>query len=72
MMPESSGLDILEDVEDFWTWLFTGLPLQLQTITSGQSAADFTRILAFGESAGTSIHGFVDTGTVDLTFFSVH
>lgn len=56
MMPESSGLDILSDLDDLWTWLFKELPTQTHAITSGKSAVDFTKIMAFGESAGESFN----------------
>jgi acetyl esterase/lipase len=51
LMPEATGLDILDDLEDFWTWLHSTLP----TFLSQQTAPiepDLTRIITAGESAG--------------------
>ena len=51
LMPESSGLDILEDVADFWSWTCNSLPEELKKISSDISI-DLKRIAVVGESAG--------------------
>lgn len=50
-MPESTGLDILEDVSDFWAWLHTDLHIHLAQSKPGIQA-DLARVAAYGESAG--------------------
>ena len=52
--PESSGLDILADVSDFWTWahggeLAAGVAAHYPDIT-----LDLAKVVAAGESAGQS------------------
>ena len=51
LMPESSGLDVLEDVSDFWKWLRKDLQHHLHKLKPGIEA-DLSRILVHGESAG--------------------
>lgn len=52
LLPESNVSDILEDVEDLWTWVHLSLPSFLNTISGGAVACDPTQILTTGESAG--------------------
>jgi acetyl esterase/lipase len=51
LMPESTGLEILEDVADFWTWVNTKLPTVLSQLSPGVEA-DLSSIAVIGESAG--------------------
>lgn len=50
LMPEASGLDILDDVRDFYNWL--AKPDSLKTYLPEGVSADVDNILATGESAG--------------------
>lgn len=52
LAPEASIDDILEDVEDHWTWLRTQLPAFVQTETGGHVSVDAGRVLTAGDSAG--------------------
>ena len=58
LLPESSTADIIEDLEDFWTWLKRSLPSILEERSSGTHCPDLTRIILAGGSAGgfCSIH----------------
>jgi hypothetical protein len=51
LLPESKGLDILEDIRDFWTWVQDSLPAYLKSIGS-DLAVDYGKVLVYGESAG--------------------
>ena len=53
LLPESSGLDILEDLDDLWRWMKFGLQLKLNYFSVGLRA-DLDRIITEGDSAGTS------------------
>lgn len=50
--PEVAGLDILEDVEDFWTWLHSPHPKDLLAAHSTPIEPDLDRVLTAGDSAG--------------------
>ena len=52
-LPESSGLDIFEDLDDLWTWLHSGLQNTLATTSPGVTA-DLSRMITEGDSAGSS------------------
>ncbi|KAF4157706.1 hypothetical protein CNMCM6936_003230 [Aspergillus lentulus] len=52
LLPESSVLEVLEDVEDHWQWLHQSLPIVLQRETNGTLKADLSRIMTVGDSAG--------------------
>ncbi|KAI5245410.1 alpha/beta-hydrolase [Aureobasidium subglaciale] len=53
LLPESSGLDILSDLHNFYIWLHTHLPSFLSTAFSSQAPKpDLSSILVTGESAG--------------------
>ncbi|RDW84505.1 hypothetical protein BP6252_02095 [Coleophoma cylindrospora] len=47
LLPESNGLDIMEDIRDFWAWTQTSLPGAVAPLK-----VDLNRIVAYGESAG--------------------
>ncbi|TVY89911.1 Methylphloroacetophenone synthase, partial [Lachnellula willkommii] len=51
LFPESSGLEILSDIRDFWAWIQNDLPAYLKNVGS-EVTPDFSKVLAFGESAG--------------------
>jgi acetyl esterase/lipase len=51
LLPESTGLDVLSDINDFWSWLQTDLQPYLDKSAPG-TKVDMTKVLAAGESAG--------------------
>ena len=51
LLPESNGLDILEDLADFWRWVYTDLSDQVSSLAK-DTAVDVGDILVAGESAG--------------------
>jgi len=51
-LPESSGLDIMADLDDLWNWLHSGLPDTLEKSVSIGLRADLDRIMTEGDSAG--------------------
>ena len=51
LLPESSGLEILEDLKDFWIWVTAKLPEYLKGIGS-VAQPDYEHVMAYGESAG--------------------
>jgi acetyl esterase/lipase len=52
LLPESSVLEVLEDIEDHWQWMHQSLPLLLQRETNGAVKAHLSRIMTIGDSAG--------------------
>ncbi|GKZ38314.1 hypothetical protein AbraIFM66950_010444 [Aspergillus brasiliensis] len=52
LLPESSVLEVLEDVEDHWKWLHQSLPTLLERETNATVKADLSRIMTIGDSAG--------------------
>ena len=52
LLPESSVADILDDVEDLWTWMHKSLPVYLEEKSGGVVKADLARIMTTGDSAG--------------------
>ena len=51
LIPESTGIDIIEDLNDFWSWLENDLQSFLNQSAAG-TEVDLTKVLANGESAG--------------------
>ncbi len=51
LFPEASGIDILDDVRDFWLWAHAELPARLAK-QYPRLSLDMTRIAVTGESAG--------------------
>lgn len=51
LLPESTGPEILSDINDFYSWLSTELPGYLSTINSSITA-DLSKVVVMGESAG--------------------
>lgn len=52
MLPESSGIEVLTDIDDFWKWLHTDQLSKLLTLLSTPVELDLDRILTTGQSAG--------------------
>ncbi|OQE12713.1 hypothetical protein PENFLA_c064G01710 [Penicillium flavigenum] len=52
LLPESSVMEILEDVEDNWKWIHQALPAFLEQQTQGTIQPDLSRIMCVGDSAG--------------------
>lgn len=53
LLPESTGSDILDDMDDFWKWLSAGgVENALQSGGHGDVTTDLTNTLVLGESAG--------------------
>ena len=54
-MPESNGLDILEDLSDFWKWVRGGeMQKEVERLGKGIEA-DLEKVIAYGESAGGTL-----------------
>ncbi|KAJ9615822.1 hypothetical protein H2200_001899 [Cladophialophora chaetospira] len=51
LLPEANGLEILEDVHDFWAWLKTDFQTYLKKEAEGVEV-DLGKVLVTGESAG--------------------
>lgn len=62
-MPESTSLDVFDDLEDFWTWLRSPSVSDLLSSQANPVEIDLTRILLAGESAG---------GLLSIVFALVH
>ncbi|KAK9449771.1 Alpha/Beta hydrolase protein [Limtongia smithiae] len=52
LFPEATGVEILEDLDDFWTWLREKLPTILESIAPSGVTADFSKVVCCGGSAG--------------------
>ena len=52
LLPEANVNDILDDVEDSWQFIQTGLVSYLERETAGRVKPDTSRIMTAGESAG--------------------
>jgi acetyl esterase/lipase len=52
LLPESTGADICEDLQDFWSWVRNGLQGFLDKVRPGLEA-DLSKIIVHGGSAGT-------------------
>ncbi|RVX73192.1 hypothetical protein B0A52_02319 [Exophiala mesophila] len=52
LLPESNATDILEDLDDLWSWVRESLPSFLTTQSGGSLGCDTGRIMVAGESAG--------------------
>lgn len=51
LLPEATGVEILSDLDDFWTWFNADLPGILEKVAPGVTA-DYSRVVVAGESAG--------------------
>lgn len=54
LLPEADGVDILQDMDAFWTWALTDLPL-LASTEGWNLRPDLDHIVCAGQSAGGSI-----------------
>ena len=54
LLPESTGLDLMEDLSDFWQWTHGGLQALVSSSTQGQVEVDLSKTLVQGESSGKS------------------
>lgn len=52
LLPEASGLDVLDDLKDFWTWTQKDLKSYLGGIGRSEVKPDLGKVLVYGESAG--------------------
>lgn len=56
LLPEARGLDIMEDLSDFWKWVHADLQLFFSECkTKDNLEVDESRILVYGDSAGRCI-----------------
>lgn len=51
-LPEATSLDILDDIEDFWTWLHSSELADLLSSGPAPTQLDLSRIITAGDSAG--------------------
>lgn len=51
LIPESNGLDIIEDLSDFWSWIRKDFKKQVTLFRAGIEV-DLSKIIVQGESAG--------------------
>lgn len=51
-IPESTGLDILDGLDDLWTWLHTEMPNSLEWATTTTISANSGQLMTVGDSAG--------------------
>ncbi len=54
LLPESSGLQIMEDLSDFWNWAQDDLQAFVSGRLDGGVEVDMSKILVQGESSGKS------------------
>ncbi|KAL4910526.1 hypothetical protein BDW74DRAFT_184425 [Aspergillus multicolor] len=52
LMPEATGLDIYDDIVDFWSWLGSSTVSDILTNHTTPTEFDFAHLLVTGESAG--------------------
>jgi len=52
LLPESKGLDILEDIADFWKWVDSDLKTLVSREGGNQIEVDLTKTWVHGDSAG--------------------
>jgi hypothetical protein len=55
LMPESNGLDVMEDLSDFWEWIRSGELQRGVNKLKGGVEADLEKVIAYGESAGGTL-----------------
>ncbi|THV75269.1 alpha/beta-hydrolase [Aureobasidium pullulans] len=51
LLPEANGREVLDDINDFWSWVKTSLPSEVAKMAKGVEV-DTTNTLVAGESAG--------------------
>ena len=52
LLPESTGLEILDDLSDVWKWVHSDLQSLVSNNSKDELEVDTSRILVQGESAG--------------------
>lgn len=52
LLPEAKGVDILQDLNNFWSWLSTGVEQSLASVGLSNIKLDLGQLLVVGESAG--------------------
>lgn len=52
LIPESTGADIVEDLNDFWTWFHSGGVTKFLSSQHDHLELDYTHVLVSGDSAG--------------------
>ena len=52
LLPESTGIEIMEDLSDFWQWTRSGLQALVSSSTDGRIEVDLSKTLVQGESSG--------------------
>lgn len=80
LLPESNGLDILSDLDAFWSWMQNDFPSSLlRGYPSSNIKPDMDNILVAGESAGgylaaqsMLLHAEVNIAAVILVYPMVH
>ncbi|KAF0318012.1 beta-lactamase [Colletotrichum asianum] len=52
LLPEGKGVDILQDLNNFWSWLSNGVEQSLASVGLSNIKLDLGQLLVVGESAG--------------------
>ncbi|KAK2771989.1 carboxylesterase 3 [Colletotrichum kahawae] len=75
LLPEAKGVDILQDLNNFWSWLGGGgVEHSLASVGLSNIKLDLDRLLVVGESAGgylalqSVLHGFASPGGMILAY----
>lgn len=55
-LPESTGLEILENLAGFWKWFHGELQTAIKSTTANTVDVDIPRTLLIGHSAGMRLH----------------
>ncbi|CAK39459.1 hypothetical protein CBS115989_2047 [Aspergillus niger] len=55
LLPEATGLDLFDDIEDFWIWLHSPVAAELLSSQPNPTELDLDRIITAGESAGGTL-----------------
>ena len=72
-LPESTGLQILEGLAEFWKWFRRGGPqaaVVVGSATEGEVEVDEGRTLLIGHSAGVFFLSFPGSFLIFVSFFS--
>lgn len=51
LLPEANGREVLDDIADFWSWIKSSLPREVESVAKGVEV-DVNNVLVAGESAG--------------------
>ena len=52
LLPESSGMDMLEDIADVWKWVRNDLQAHLNSQTGSTMGIDLAKVAVLGDSSG--------------------